>query len=147
MRHKVVICDESKCTGCRLCEYACSVHVDKSLNVRNSRMRTIRIDPIFNAATGCILCQDMPCIDGCPTQAIAFDKAKKAIAIDEAKCDACGLCIERCPYGSISLPTEKKTAIVCDMCKGEPKCVELCPKNALSFNYINEKSFQGRIKR
>jgi len=146
---KIIICDTEKCNGCRLCEYACVAYQDKSLNLRHSRIRVVRIEPVFNAAMSCVLCDEPDCVNGCPTQAIVYDKKKKIIVIDSDKCDACGLCIERCKFGSITLALRKPDAFVCDYCHehDEPQCVKYCPKDALSYKRANEKNFQGMIKK
>jgi anaerobic carbon-monoxide dehydrogenase iron sulfur subunit len=145
---KLIICDPDKCNGCRICEYACAAYQDKSLNLRHARIRALRIEPIFNAAVSCVVCEKPDCINGCPTQAIIYDETEKMIRIDKEKCDACGLCIERCRYGSITLAQKDKNAFVCDFCQDylTPKCVEFCPKEALSYETPEEKSFQKVLR-
>ena len=145
---KIIVCDTEKCTGCRLCEYACSVCQDSSLNPRHSRIKVVRVEPVFNVAMSCVACEDRRCIEGCPTQAITYDEKEGHIVIDEQACDGCGLCIERCPYGSIGLSTDGKRAFVCDFCQGQdkPRCVELCPKEALSFKRAEDADFQGMVQ-
>jgi anaerobic carbon-monoxide dehydrogenase iron sulfur subunit len=145
---RIIVCDPDKCNGCRLCEYACAAYQDKSLNLRHSRIKSVRIEPIFNAAMSCLVCEKPDCINGCPTQAITYDEKEKIIKIDKEKCDACGLCIERCRYGSIVLALKDKNAFVCDFCKDHktPMCVEHCPKDALSYEYAGDRSFQGVIR-
>jgi len=139
---KIIVCDTEKCTGCRLCEYACAAYNGEKLNIRQSRMRVLRVEPVFNVAMSCVLCDDPKCLAGCPTQAISFDGKK--IVIDQDKCVACGLCAERCEFGSITVT--HKTAYVCDFCEqhGTPKCVEHCPKDALK--YEQPKGFQKVVR-
>lgn len=145
---KIIICEPDKCNGCRLCEYACAAYLDKSLNLRHARIRAVRIEPIFNAAVSCVVCDKPDCINGCPTQAIVYDEKEKRIIIDKDKCDACGLCIERCRYGSITLALKDKNAFVCDFCKDyrRPKCVDHCPKEALRYAYPEAEDFQAVIR-
>ncbi len=148
-KKKIIICDTDKCDGCRICEYACAAYQDNTLNPRHSRIRVIRAEPIFNVAMSCVLCDEPDCIKGCPTQAIEYDEKERVIKIDNDKCDGCGLCIERCRYGSITLALGGTNAFVCDFCRdlGKPKCVEFCPKGALSYEPATEKNFQGLVKR
>jgi len=148
MTRKIIICDPKKCNGCRICEYACAAHKDNSLNPRHSRIRSIRMEPIFNAAISCVACKEPKCIEGCPTQAIKWDEKEKRIIIDKEKCVACGLCIERCQYGSITLALNDENAFVCDFCidLDKPKCVEFCPKDALTHKKTDDQNFQGSIK-
>jgi anaerobic dimethyl sulfoxide reductase subunit B (iron-sulfur subunit) len=145
---KIIICDTDKCNGCRLCEYACAAFQDNSLNVRHSRMKVLRIEPIFNVAVSCVACDEPRCIEGCPTQAITWDERQKRIVIDKEKCVACGLCAERCKYGSITMALSDENMFVCDYCRdhGKPQCVEFCPKGALSYKKAPDASFQGIIR-
>jgi Fe-S-cluster-containing dehydrogenase component len=55
------------------------------------------------------------------------------IIVDEEICNGCAWCIEACDYGSIQLHPESRVTFVCDLCDGEPKCVEWCPEEALDF--------------
>jgi len=144
---KIIICDTEKCNGCRVCEYACSAFQDRSLNLRHSRIKTVRVEPVFNVAMSCVACDEPLCIAGCPTQAITWDEKAKHIVIDNKKCVACGLCSQRCRYGSITMATMDDAMHVCDFCKdhGKPKCVEFCPKEALSYKPAG-KDFQGIVR-
>jgi anaerobic carbon-monoxide dehydrogenase iron sulfur subunit len=142
---KIIVCDPDKCNGCRICEYACAYVKEKNLNPRSSRIKVARIEPIFNAAVSCVSCEKPDCVSGCPTQAIKHDKKSETILIDDEKCVACGLCAERCRYGSITMSA--KTVIVCDFCEDRkiPACVEFCPKEALSFEKPG-KSMQATLR-
>ena len=146
MKRKIIVCDTDKCNGCRICEYACAAELDSSLNVRHARIRVLRLEPIFNVAISCIACEEPECVKGCPNQAIVFDKKERRIKVDKDKCDGCGLCIERCRYGCISLELSGKSAYVCDYCEDSPRCVEYCPKGALSYKKENQGSFQARVR-
>jgi Fe-S-cluster-containing dehydrogenase component len=53
--------------------------------------------------------------------------------IDEDACNGCAWCVEACDYGSIQLHPERRVVFVCDLCEGDPKCVEWCPEEALDF--------------
>lgn len=60
----------------------------------------------INRANPCSLC-----IDGCPTQAIAF--APDGITFDEAACVGCGLCIRVCPMGAFDGHDEASRLLQC----------------------------------
>ena len=47
------------------------------------------------------------------------------------KCIGCGACAEKCPKKVVKIRDEK--AYICDTCGGDPKCVQMCPQNALTF--------------
>jgi Fe-S-cluster-containing dehydrogenase component len=72
-------------------------------------------------------------VKACPRDALVQSEENSIILIDEEKCDACGWCIPACPYGAILLHPEKQVVMVCDLCEGEPKCIEFCPEEALDL--------------
>ena len=128
-----VNCDPEKCTGCNVCEYACSMEKDKTFNPTKSRIRALRLDPLTNMAISCRLCKDAPCVSACPKDALAQSTENRTIAVEEEKCNGCGWCIGACQFGAITLHPDTKKAIVCDLCGGDPECVQWCPESALIF--------------
>ncbi|RLI30819.1 hypothetical protein DRO56_05870, partial [Candidatus Bathyarchaeota archaeon] len=54
------------------------------------------------------------------------------------RCVGCGLCVKACEFNAITLHPGRKVVIVCDLCGGEPKCVEVCPKGALDLRTAEE---------
>lgn len=133
VRHSFVSVDPDKCVGCRICEYVCSMEKDKVFNPVKSRIRTVRIYPTINASLTCRLCEDPACVIACPRKALEKSLETGTILIDEDKCNGCGWCIEACDFGSITLDPENKIVKICDLCDGEPKCVEWCPEEALEL--------------
>jgi anaerobic carbon-monoxide dehydrogenase iron sulfur subunit len=142
---KLVNCDASKCTGCRICEYACSMKKEKTYNPTKSRIRAIRLNPFVNLAVSCRLCEDAPCVVACPRDALEQDEETGVIKVDEEKCNGCGWCIEACDYGALELHPETKQVFVCDLCDGEPECVKWCPEGALEFTSKDDVSEKTRI--
>jgi NAD-dependent dihydropyrimidine dehydrogenase PreA subunit len=56
---------------------------------------------------------------------------RNVIAIDEAKCTGCGLCIPNCPEGAIQI-IDGKARLVSDlMCDGLGACLGHCPEGAI----------------
>ncbi|MCR4622981.1 MAG: electron transfer flavoprotein subunit alpha [Clostridiales bacterium] len=51
------------------------------------------------------------------------------IAVLERKCDGCGLCLERCPFGAIEL--KNGLAQMNSACRNCFSCVKACPKQAI----------------
>ncbi len=133
MLNQHVDCDNDKCVGCDICEYACSFEKEKVFNPLKSRIRSVRVGQIQNTAVTCKGCIDAPCILACPEKAIAQVKETGAIIVDESKCKGCDWCIDACKYGAITLHPSSHKAIVCDTCGGDPKCIPACPESALSL--------------
>jgi len=134
--YKHIICDPTLCTGCRICEYACSMTKTRSYDPAYSRIRVVRIEPLTMTAITCRLCEDAPCILACPRDALARSEVNGTILVDTDKCDGCGWCVEACDFGAIILNPELRHAEICDLCVDEedgPRCVAYCPKEALSL--------------
>ncbi len=131
---KFVVSHPDKCTGCGTCEYVCALEKGEALwNPLKSRIRVVRLLPFFNAVMTCRFCKDPPCIGACPRKALVQSEASGVLLVDDGKCDACGWCITACPYGGIIIHPDKATVVACDLCQGEPKCVEFCPEEALEL--------------
>jgi carbon-monoxide dehydrogenase iron sulfur subunit len=130
---KFVSADPEKCVGCAVCEYICSFEKEKAFNPLKSRIRVVRLHPLINLSVTCRLCEDPPCVAACPRDALEQSGENGVIIIDEEKCNGCGWCIEACDYGAITLHPESRVVFACDLCDGEPKCVEWCPEEALDF--------------
>lgn len=134
--------DPSKCIGCSICEFVCALEKEGEPNPIKSRIRVIHLNPIFNLTVSCRFCENAPCVRACPRNAIKQSERGGVLIIDESKCDGCVLCIQACPFGGIMLNIDKGVVIACDLCGGEPKCIEFCPEEALKLvsedKYFNE---------
>jgi len=133
---RILICDLKKCTGCRICEYVCSFEKEKNFDLTKSRIKVIRRDPILVGAFACSLCNDATCIKACPTGALT-KLENGGIVLDGEKCVRCGWCIYACDIGVIFYDSDKHIPIICDLCGGQPKCVEFCPEEALKYEPLN----------
>lgn len=125
------------CIRCRKCEEVCPYDSIKMAELAyGSRYGT---PVIFPREIPCYFCDDLPCIDVCPTQALeqVADrlKVKMGIAkIDTSLCFAyngilCRSCYERCPiYGqAITLERELYPVVHEDLCVGCGICEKVCP--------------------
>jgi Fe-S-cluster-containing hydrogenase component 2 len=134
MSKKFLIADPAKCTGCAVCELICSASKDKVFNKRMSRIRTVKLEPFVQTAVACRLCEDPRCVRVCPRRALTQNKETGVITVDTSKCSGCGwLCIQACEFGAITIHPDKRTAIVCDLCEGDPPCVKFCITEALKL--------------
>ena len=169
-RYGLVI-DPSRCTGCYACLVAC-----KSENSTAPGVFWIRIEEkesgeypkVSRTYTPmlCMQCGDIPCAQGCPTEAITKD-ATGVILIDQEKCicENTKPCVGACPFGVLTVNNSKKTyfpdyltpfekeayethpqGVVekCDLCYHRitrdllPACVQTCPTQAITFGDIEK---------
>jgi Fe-S-cluster-containing hydrogenase component 2 len=74
----------------------------------------------------CLNCEEAPCIESCPVEAIRRQPDSHWVTLAEAECTGCGDCVEACPYQAIRLHHKSGIAIKCDFCAGDPQCVKVC---------------------
>jgi carbon-monoxide dehydrogenase iron sulfur subunit len=133
-QRKFVSVDPGKCIGCGICEYACTVEKGEGIwNPLRSRIRVVRMAPVFNFALTCRGCQNARCVKACPERALSQSASTGLLIIDEDKCKGCDWCVQACEHGGITIHSDTGKAIACDLCEGEPKCVESCPEEALEI--------------
>lgn len=131
-----IMIDLPKCTGCGICELACSLYHEKECNPEKSRCRVIRYEHegiLYSIPIMCQQCEESPCQIVCPTKAIHRNQITNVVTVDERRCIGCKYCFTVCPFGCITIDQKMGKAVKCNTCEGEPKCVELCPSGALSF--------------
>lgn len=128
---KVLVLDVKKCSGCRTCELICSFELKGWINPYLSRIKRITIpeDLQFVPLT-CMQCEEAPCYLACPSGAI-YRNADGVLKIDQDMCIGCRMCIMACPIGAPIMADDEVHK--CELCDGEPKCVENCTKKALTF--------------
>jgi carbon-monoxide dehydrogenase iron sulfur subunit len=138
---KFVSVDPSKCTGCGICEYACALEKEKdTMNPIRSRIRVVRMTPMFNFALACRSCEDAKCVTACPEKALSQHEQTGIIMVKEKQCKGCDWCVQACPHGGITIHSDTGIAVACDLCEGEPKCVEFCPEEALELVCTDEEA-------
>jgi len=134
----VIDFDYHKCTGCKVCELICSFHHYKFFSTSFSRIHVFN-DIFFghNKANYCLQCTTPQCCIICPIKAISIDKKTGVKIIDIEKCDACGKCADVCPFNKegfvLRISPNNQNYIKCDLCNGDPQCVEWCAPKALTY--------------
>jgi carbon-monoxide dehydrogenase iron sulfur subunit len=54
--------------------------------------------------------------------------------VDYDLCVGCQMCIVACPFGAVTLDSDQRQVIKCDLCGGvEPWCVRFCEPGALTY--------------
>lgn len=143
-----IIANPKKCIGCRTCEVACVMAHSKdnlliSTNQKmifNPKLSVIKTATV-SAPIQCRHCEDAPCANSCPTDAIINKNG--IVYIDENLCIGCKTCAIVCPFGAIDITETnqadiEKTVVAnkCDLCVGRengPACIEVCPTKALEL--------------
>ena len=139
---KKIIIDFSKCIGCHTCELVCSLSHEGVVNLTLARIHVINLNWIM-VPMNCRHCEDAPCIDVCPTNALYHDR-DGAVMLAEDKCIGCFMCAMACPYGIPRFNEITGVMFKCDLCADrraegkEPACVEACPSGALIFGSTND---------
>lgn len=134
MTAKVLTVDPQKCTGCRSCEIACSVKHAQVSNPARSRIRVVNLKPARRfLPVSCQHCEEAPCLQACPQEAISRDEELARVVIDYGKCVGCRTCFYACPFGAMKFDADRGRPFKCNLCDGRPLCVEICPVNALAY--------------
>ena len=124
-----------KCAGCMACAEICSLIKEGEIKPTSSRIKIVRRE--WSGQYLQVVCQqcDPPvCRSSCPSNAISRDAKTGAMLVDPQKCTLCGACVKACPFGAIH--TGKNSVFICDLCGGEPKCIEWCPHEALKYSHL-----------
>jgi len=130
----VLFFDPQKCIGCRLCEIWCSIEHFGVINPRKSNIRIIRDhEKQIDLANYCHQCTDYPCVEACNFDALSQDEKDASVNIEMENCVGCGLCVEACPHDEAILRPDEKKIMICDLCGGDPVCVDHCPEQAIIF--------------
>jgi carbon-monoxide dehydrogenase iron sulfur subunit len=138
------------CTGCRMCELACSSFKEGEFIPERSRIRVVdnRLEGWSRPAV-CMQCEEPMCVAVCSTQAISRTRTAQGdpvVEVDTEKCVGCQSCLVACPFGSIGFSPKVK-AIKCDLCGGSPKCVQFCFYDCLHFAELSEREAADRAKK
>ena len=146
---KVIHIDPDLCTGCRVCEIACSLEHTGECNPNRARIKVMKNDEEgIDLPVVCMHCANPPCVEVCPTGAITRDNASGAVLIREEDCLGCKLCIRACPLGTVTVDSGSAEGKVmkCDLCGGNPKCVMFCETKAIDFVPVEDLAGQTREK-
>jgi len=121
-----------KCTGCRICQNYCSFKHEDAIwpDMARIAIRAESDDGPFEP-NHCRQCEDAPCAESCPVEAISLDPVTCAWIVNTEECIACGSCVDACPYDAIFVDEERGFAIKCDLCGGAPECAAMCPTEAI----------------
>jgi Fe-S-cluster-containing hydrogenase component 2 len=129
-----------KCTGCSICQLACSFDLFGGYNPRRARLVIKnKKENLYHLPLVCNQCENAYCMNVCPVKAIQRTD-QGIVGIDQDLCTGCGLCVRYCPVGMVSMDLKTQKAYKCELCQGKPVCVEACPTGALELVSIKMSS-------
>ncbi len=136
---KVVYVEVDRCLACLNCVRACFFRQHENLHgaVANILVH-VDLDHRRIVAATCLQCEDAPCMEACPTGALYRDPETRAVVVDKQACVGCAMCVVACPFGNVQLDAIRRVATKCDLCGGDPKCVQVCMAKALHFASVDE---------
>ena len=119
MRIKI---DPNKCSGCKLCEVACSLHHTGEINPERARIRVYISEKT-----------SLPVYAG-PFTDVACN-SKGSVILNDEEIDVCKLCRASCPAKHVFKEPESGVPLKCDLCGDppDPQCVKWCPSCALTI--------------
>lgn len=94
----------------------------------------------------CAQCEDYPCVQACPLNALSISKETSAVLVNVETCIGCGQCIDAC-HGRIPHmhPTENHI-LICDLCNGDPQCVKVCQEGLWNvLRIVSRKDFVYKL--
>jgi carbon-monoxide dehydrogenase iron sulfur subunit len=126
----MITIDPQKCTGCVRCEVNCSFFHTGRVGRGRARMKVVKIEAMgIDYPVVCRHCKERYCTR-CPESAVEIGPLGQVI-ISPTLCSSCGTCQTLCPIGAIEL--HEDIPYVCDLCGGEPRCVQQCNTGAIEY--------------
>jgi anaerobic carbon-monoxide dehydrogenase iron sulfur subunit len=144
MPHVMIL--RKKCTGCHMCELACSAYHEGAYRPSVARLYS-DCNPTTGVTKGhtCLQTGCAKCQQACPNDAILtreitvtargeFAGKEKigdtvtgyVLIVDEEACTNCGECYGVCPTAVIHEHPDRHVAFKCDLCDGRPQCISFC---------------------
>ena len=165
-----VICDVTRCIGCRACEVACAEanelpipDVKRDGALKRTRKTSFEQRTVVNkyetdkgdiyVKKQCMHCWQPACATSCPTN--AMNKTHLGpVTWDGDKCMGCRYCMVGCPFNIPKYEYDSWNPRIqkCDMCYGrlekgqEPACVAACPADALTFGLKSQLIEKARAR-
>jgi Fe-S-cluster-containing dehydrogenase component len=121
--------ESARCSGCRACQLACSLHLFSENNPKKSALAIVPHFPDPGTFEVRVCTQCGVCADECPAGAIVQNE-QGAYTINAEECTGCLTCVEACPEQVIFTHADREAPFMCDAC-GD--CVAVCGMDVLSL--------------
>ena len=115
-------------------------HHEGRFGTSTARIHVVKIEPLgIDEPHVCRQCGAIgsaaraPCMAACPVGALYRDEATGAVLVHEETCIGCAACVDDCPFGVAAIHPERGTAVICDLCGGDPACVKRCATGAIVY--------------
>jgi len=147
MGKKVLVVQAENCTGCQMCQLACSSSKEGEFILQRSRIKVLH-DGLggWSRPSVCLQCEEPMCLSVCPVEAIAKSataSGEHVVLVDRDKCIGCQRCVAACPFGAMEF-FKRSLATKCDLCGGDPQCVQFCFYDCLHFQELSEEAYAKR---
>lgn len=106
--NRFVTAEPKRCIGCNTCMAACT-QVHRQQGLQTHPRLTVERDAHGTAPVLCRHCEDAPCAQVCPVNAI--QQHDNTVVLDEIACIGCKLCAIACPFGAITPSGSKPLAV------------------------------------
>lgn len=142
---KRLFVDLDRCIGCGSCSAACARVLGGASTIKYACLGSqVEIPSV------CRHCTEAPCLNVCPTEAIARDE-NGVVTRSALLCVACRSCVLACPFGALADDFKDRTAVKCNLCaprveRGQaPACVATCASGARTFEEFDEAADGKRV--
>ena len=127
------------CTGCQICEVACTRFHENGYGQNNARLR-IDFPPAgreleYFKPRVCTLCGK--CVEICEVEAVTIGP-DGYLVLNRDLCTKCGKCVEVCPFDVVSMDSDNMP-VFCDLCGGDPQCVKWCKRDAIVLTELKRR--------